>query len=95
MLIYELYKDDICKNKGIKNTIAAGEYILRNDDFIKHAFNFGNGAVVEHIKQGRIDTTDTVHICKGTKGGLDRYVKIRAEDKEYLQRVFSVEKPIC
>lgn len=71
---------------------------LRCDE-IKHLrasdFNFGNGAVVEHIKQGRIDTTDTVHICKGTKGGLDRYVKIRAEDKEYLQRVFSVEKPFA
>ena len=43
MLLYEIYKPDLKKHGSIKKVIAAGEYMERNDDFIKHAFNFGNG----------------------------------------------------
>lgn len=43
MLLFEIHKLDLKKYGSVKKVIAAGEYIERNDDFVKHAFNFGNG----------------------------------------------------
>lgn len=42
MILYEIDKSDV-RNFGIKKSIEYGLYILRDDEFIKRAFNFGNG----------------------------------------------------
>lgn len=42
-LLYEIDKSDLRRHKTIHNVIAAGEYIVRDDDFIVRAFAFGRG----------------------------------------------------
>ena len=43
MQLYEIDKNDLRKHKSITEAIAAGDYIIRDDQFIVSAFNFGNG----------------------------------------------------
>lgn len=43
MKLYEIDKTDIRKHGNAKKAIVAGDYVLRDDDFIHSAFNFGNG----------------------------------------------------
>ena len=45
MLLYEIDKADIRECGSIKKAIAAGCYIPRNDEFIRHAFNLGQGTI--------------------------------------------------
>lgn len=45
MLLYEIDRSDIRKCGSVKAAINAGWYIPRNDEFIKHAFNFGHGTI--------------------------------------------------
>ena len=51
MKLYEVCKSDLRKCKGnIKQVINQGNYIIRDDNFIKHAFNFGNGSI-KHMNE--------------------------------------------
>ena len=43
MKLYEIDKTDIRKCGNYRAVISAGEYVLRDDDFIRSAFNFGHG----------------------------------------------------
>lgn len=43
MKLYEIDKMDLHR-RAERDAIAAGLYIVRDDEFIKKAFNFGNGS---------------------------------------------------
>ena len=43
MLLYEIDRTDLKKLGCIEKVIERGEYIKRDDAFIKGAFSFGNG----------------------------------------------------
>lgn len=52
MLLYEIDKSN-ARKYGVKKAIENGLYIPRNNEFIKNAFNFGNGTqkhMNEYIK---------------------------------------------
>lgn len=42
MILYEIDKSDIRKY-GTKKAIENGFYVIRDDEFVRCAFNFGNG----------------------------------------------------
>lgn len=42
MILYEMDKSDIRKY-GMKKAIENGFYVIRDDEFVRRAFNFGNG----------------------------------------------------
>lgn len=52
-------------------------------------FNFGRGDVVDTVKQGQVDTSCTLHIHKGTKGGLERFVNIPLDKLPYYREMVS------
>lgn len=55
-------------------------------------FQFSRGETVQTIKQGLVNTTLTLHIHKGTKGGLERFVPIPLEKvADYWQIVSNLE----
>lgn len=47
MKLYEIDKADLRKHGSAKNAIVAGSYVLRDDDFITCAFNFGHGTIAD------------------------------------------------
>ena len=51
MLLYEICKADLRRNGGnIARTIAAGEFIPRDNEFMRNAFNFGHGTI-KHMNE--------------------------------------------
>ena len=53
MLVYEIDRKTIREYHGnVKAIIRNGEYVSRDDDFVKKAFNNGRGTM-EHFKEYR------------------------------------------
>lgn len=53
-------------------------------------FFFGSGKFVRMLKQGVVNTSNSLYLHNGTKGGLDRYVKIPT-DKIEIYKSFILE----
>lgn len=62
-------------------------------------FHFEGGKFVKMIKQGTVNTSNTLYVHCGTKGGLDRFVRIPTEKIEQYKNFVSyckennIEKP--
>ena len=62
-------------------------------------FLFDSEKFVKMVKQGVVNTSNTLHIHSGTKGGLDRYVRIPTDKIEYYKNFVAyckennIEKP--
>ena len=51
MKLYEIDRKDLKKCKGnIKQVINQGNYIVRDNNFVKNAFNFRNGTI-KHMNE--------------------------------------------
>ena len=62
-------------------------------------FHFGNDKFVKMLKQGLVNTSNSLYIHNGTKGGLDRFVRIPTDKIEKYKsfvlecRAKGIEKP--
>ena len=72
MKLYEIYKDNIREYGNYKNAISAGYYVLRDDDFIRHAFNFGHGTKADMNRYMRDNAEFCVWIDASTMQPVKR-----------------------
>lgn len=66
MKLYEIDKSDLREHGNVKNAIAAGSYILRDDDFVVRAFNFGHGTIADMNRYMRDNAVFCVWIDAST-----------------------------
>lgn len=72
MKLYEIDRSDIRKRGNYKAAISAGDYILRDDDFIRNAFNFGNGTKKDMNRYMRDNSVFCVWIDASTMQPVKR-----------------------